>query len=209
MNLDQIVSMGFRPWTPSKDAVDLEVWHEDDVPTIGTFSVHGTHVLFNLVGEPEKGLTTWAYLPLTDQEFRELDDVEYDSPAEMADDVASRFRDRPCVFAVAQDFKVLSWGPSETGAPSLLAGATDFLRDYVSITQDKIAQMRRQVADLHTAASDRTDDLVQIHVDLAAVFDHLDVSVFRRPHYERPTIPSDPEAQMREYEAIRESLADA
>lgn len=209
MNLDQIVSMGFRPWKPSKEAVDLEAWHEDDVPTIGTFFLHGNPVIFKLIGEPEAGLTTWAYLPLNDDEYRELDEAQYDTPNELAEDVTERFRGRRCVYAVAIDFEVTSWGPSVSPVTSLLAGATDFLRDYVKITQEKIAQLKRAVAEVESKKDAKNLAAEMIHVDVSHILREVSVSVLSRPDYARPAAPSDPAAQWREYEAVRESLTDA
>ncbi|RKO26123.1 hypothetical protein D7Z96_05090 [Pseudarthrobacter phenanthrenivorans] len=134
MDLDSSILLGARPWLPSPDASNLDVWHQDDVPTIGTFDFPDCHVLFTLVGVPDTALTAWAYLPLEVAEFKELHEMVYESVLKMRHDVHQRFESRPCVFAVADNFKISShsWTPVEEPVRSLFYSATAFLQDYVA-----------------------------------------------------------------------------
>jgi hypothetical protein len=38
MNLDAVVAKGRLPWKPRPDARDVDVWHQDEHPHVGTFT---------------------------------------------------------------------------------------------------------------------------------------------------------------------------
>lgn len=154
MNFDSIVAADARPWLPAPDASNLDVWHEDDVPVLGTFDLPDGHVLFTLVGAADKAVTTWAYLPLEVSEYKELQETVYDSVLKMNEDVHRRFEARHCVFAVARDFSISSWTPTDEPVKSVLQGATEFMQDYVALVSGEVELLNRRLEKLqaiHTA----------------------------------------------------------
>jgi hypothetical protein len=59
------VTVGCRPWAPSPDAEDMDVWHEWDIPLAGTFRLGEDLVQFRIVDdEPlwsDVGPSLWQY----------------------------------------------------------------------------------------------------------------------------------------------------
>src|SRR5665647_285537 len=103
--LDGIVCQGTRPWLPCPAANNLDVWHADDVPTVGTFECHSQLVLFTAVGDvASEDTTVWAYLPAKAQQRHEFEKAEFETVADMHDFVRAQFADRHAVFACADNF---------------------------------------------------------------------------------------------------------
>jgi hypothetical protein len=124
MNLDALVKQGHAPWAPTSGARRVDIWHEYDIPTAGTFELaNGKVVVFTLIGEPDQRLTVWAYTEIPS-------DVEPDSFASTDDLEAaldSMFVGHKAVFALADDLKIARWTPLEVGE-GVLNSATEFLR---------------------------------------------------------------------------------
>jgi hypothetical protein len=63
VNLDTLVRPGERPWLPTPDATDLDVWMEYGHPCIGTFRVGPELVLFATAYDVDDDrLSVWAYM---------------------------------------------------------------------------------------------------------------------------------------------------
>ena len=76
MNLDNIVCRDHLAWLTNDQAGDLDAWHVDDVPTLGTFGLEGGRVLFVLLDEPSDELTTWCYVPLSPEVAARLEGLD-------------------------------------------------------------------------------------------------------------------------------------
>lgn len=132
MNLDALVREGNRPWQPTPGAGGLHVWHEYDMPTVGTVTLDGNTVLFTIVGDPDDELTVWAYTCLDDNEAERARDTKFASVGDLDGFVRARFADREAVFALARDLRLWRWSPVHVngdGADVLMAAATGFLKD--------------------------------------------------------------------------------
>jgi hypothetical protein len=138
MNLDALVKAGSRPWAPSADARELDVWHEYDVPTAGTFMLRADPVLFTVLGSPDERITVWAYICLTGPDAKELADQRFSSAADMMHAIESRFIGHQAVFAVADDLHIWKWSPTEVKG-SLVATATEFLSQVREALESKKA----------------------------------------------------------------------
>jgi hypothetical protein len=126
MNMDALVRMGSPPWSPSPDARDLDVWHEYDVPTAGTFVLGSEHVLFTVLGSADDRMTVWAYVALTPVDVQELDGRKFGSVGDLGRTVDSKFAGRAAVFAIADELRIWRWGPVDV-TDSVVEGATGFL----------------------------------------------------------------------------------
>jgi hypothetical protein len=138
MNLDALVRTGNRPWTPSSDARELDVWHEYDVPTAGTFALGADRVLFTVLGSPDDPITVWAYTDLVEADAKELADQTFSSVDEMTRAIESRFIGRQAVFASADNLRIWRWGTLEV-KKNLVVTATEFLRGIRESLESKQA----------------------------------------------------------------------
>jgi hypothetical protein len=202
MNLDSIVSLGTRPWLPSSDATGLDIWHEDDVPVVGTFDLGDVHVLFSIVGSAESTLTTWGYVVLEAAEFESLSEKVYDTPVELDEDVKAHFANRRLVFAIANHYVIEAWGPTEEASVGLLAGATTFLNDYVAVVKGQTEGLKREADVLKRrldALRTRTSrKLISNGGDVNA--GDVTVAFIDRPMYVRPTLPQNEQDRILAFE---------
>lgn len=131
MNLDTVVKKGSRPWRPSPDARDLRVWHEYDMPTVGTFTLNRNMVLFTVVGDTDDDLTVWAYACLAEDEAKIAQDARFASVTDVDAFIRAKFADREAVFVLARDLQVWRWSRVHIGKADktvLISAATEFLK---------------------------------------------------------------------------------
>jgi hypothetical protein len=155
MNLDALVTRGRLPWSPSPDAHDPDVWYE--YPRVGTFTVNGVTVLFDVFGGVETEMTTvWAYAVLEPSEADELAEVSFDSVTELQEFVQEKLNGRQLVFALADDLLISSWAVSEERG-DLYEVATTFLDQVLRQArskQDVGTRFRAKLAEVDAAAHD-------------------------------------------------------
>ena len=157
MNHDRLVQRGHLPWSPNAAATDLNVWHEYEIPLVGTFCLDGQTVLFTLVGDPDDDLTVWAYRCLSAEEAQVADDLTFDSGGELNEYVARLFADHEAVLALAGDLHISEWTRSEV-EDDLLPAAVTFLKGIVKATApDPITAFRGAVAEVEIVHSDLVD----------------------------------------------------
>ncbi|TDW18581.1 hypothetical protein [Kribbella kalugense] len=126
MNADNLVKRGCKPWLPSAEATDLDVWHMYEIPTVGTFRTRGGDlVLFAVVGDldPEREVTVWAYTKIDEAM---VDGLEFDTTAELHEWARQRFAGVHVVYALALDLAVERWSPVENPG-DLHSGAVEFM----------------------------------------------------------------------------------
>jgi len=141
--LEGIVQRGRRPWLPNQGVTALDVWHADDVPTLGTFDLEETTVLFTAVGDLSTSSTTvWAYLPLGSETRALVADAEFDSAGEMQEFAESLFCNSHALFACADDFVLNQWGTEPVGA-----GPTAFLAAVIAFLEQVSTQLKDELAD--------------------------------------------------------------
>lgn len=138
MNLDQVVQRGCPAWRPSEAASDLDVWHANDAPMIGTFTLGDGRMLFTCVGDVDSPSTIWAYAPLSPAEVGEFEDIEFDSLLDMFERVSQVFDGRDAVYAYARDYEVSKWCPLATTA-GLYPTAHKFLDDIARAIGSRVS----------------------------------------------------------------------
>ncbi len=160
MNLDTLVKQGCMPWTPAPGVHGVDIWHEYDIPTIGTFRTsEGNSVLFTLVGEPDDRLTVWAYKSLSSEDAAKQEREPYDSTTDLDESVGKMFVGRHTIFALADDLKIIHWTPTEVGA-GVLESATEFLRGVrssLASTSAPDAKFRAELAGVEVETTDLVD----------------------------------------------------
>ncbi|GAA0968365.1 hypothetical protein GCM10009555_013620 [Acrocarpospora macrocephala] len=160
MNLDALVKRGRLPWSPSAQALDLDVWHQYEVPLAGTFVWDGQTVLFTVVGDASEPLSIWAYVSLSENEAEGLQDLEFDTDDELRDFVTGKFSRRNVVLALAYDLSLSEWSPVELEG-DLLHGAVKFIQDVVKAHNPNGDPGTELRAGLAAADVVVTQDLVQ------------------------------------------------
>ena len=143
MNLDALVCPGREPWAPSRHASDLDVWHYDDIPTLGTFMSGASLVLFLLLDEPSDRATTWCYLPLGDEKAATLDGMTFDTMDHMMTTVHECFQGREAVFARATRYRISQWG-RQTVSEGVYAAALTFLEQIATSLELEVKRLRRE-----------------------------------------------------------------
>ncbi|MBO3086585.1 hypothetical protein [Cellulomonas fengjieae] len=148
MMLDGIVRRGSRPWLPNPDAEDLDVWHADDVPTLGTFGCGKSTVLFSAIGDVDSPMTVWAYTDLKGEKCESLRDVMFANVTEMQSFAEGFFRSTHTVFACADDFVLKEWGTEPVGTDhgALIKAAVAFLEKISIAMRDRVADLEGQEA---------------------------------------------------------------
>jgi hypothetical protein len=134
MNLDALVSAGQRPWRPSADAGDVDVWDRFDFPTPGTYRLGGNLIIFTLI-TTAAGRSLWAYVPVPAEFEDAIAGTRLDSDAEFTAFVARCFAGRYAVFAAAQDFRITAKSDGiliGTSRYALLAAGTQWYVTRVS-----------------------------------------------------------------------------
>jgi hypothetical protein len=126
MNLDTLVKRGRRPWAPSPETRDLEVWHEYDVPTVGLFMLRSEPVVFTVLGSPDDQMTVWAYTCLTEVDAKDLSARKFSSVGELGEIVDSRFIGRQAAFVIADDLQIWRWTWMDV-KESVMESASEFL----------------------------------------------------------------------------------
>lgn len=161
MNLDALIKKGCLPWTPSADVHSVDVWHEYDIPTAGTFQTGaGRQVLFTLIGEPDDRLTVWAYTCLSSEDAQRLEkEHSFASLADLEAFVSRMFAHHRAVFALADDLKISRWTPLDVKA-DVVESATDFLRGIrasLADTSPPGTRFRAELAGVNVETSDLVD----------------------------------------------------
>lgn len=161
MNLDALIKKGSLPWTPSPSVHDVDVWHEYDIPTAGTFRTGAGHqVLFTLIGEPEDRLTVWAYTCLRSEDADRLGhEPSFASIADLEAAVSRLFAQHRAVFALADNMKIDQWTPLDVDA-DVVESATEFLRgirDALANTSPPGTRFRAELAGVNVETSDLID----------------------------------------------------
>jgi hypothetical protein len=131
MNLDAVVTKGHLPWRPSPDAQDLGVWHQYEHPLTGIFKAKEGRVIFTAVGGIETNVSVWAYACLEPGEARGLDEIEFDSVADLRAFVDEIFASHRLVLALADDLLITSWAVADEIGP-LYEVATQFLEQVLA-----------------------------------------------------------------------------
>lgn len=148
---------GRLPWSPNPAVTDLDVWHEYEVPLVGTFRMDDQTVLFALVGDPNDDLTVWAYRCLSPEEAAAADDLAFESVGELGEHVERMFAHREAVLALAGDLLIREWTPAQV-EDGLLPAALVFLKELVrATTLDPLTAFRGAVAEVETVHSDLVD----------------------------------------------------
>lgn len=140
MNSGILVRNGYRPWLPSPEASELDVWHEYEMPLIGTFSCPSGRILFSLIGglDPERPVSVWAYTPLTSLGAMPAG-VSMPSGIELIDWARDRFEGAgPVVYVLARDFMAHRWGSFDR-VDTVHDGANRFLATVLDITARAMA----------------------------------------------------------------------
>ena len=130
MNLDTLVRPGERPWLPTPDATDLDVWMEYGHPCIGTFRVGLELVLFATAYDVDDDrLSVWAYVPVPPELEALTRDAEFATPGELRTVISNTFAGRQAVFALANNDAVARWSTREVDndEEGLTSAAADFL----------------------------------------------------------------------------------
>lgn len=156
MNFDAVVTQGRLPWSPSPDAVDLDVWDEYEVPRTGTFTVRGEVVLFTVLGDAQGQLSVWAYGMLSAAEASEIADKTFSSVIELKEFAEGLLEGRPLVLALADDLLINSW-TVERPENGLYEAATDFLDQVLRQKRGKLdagTAFRAKLAQVDVAAHD-------------------------------------------------------
>jgi hypothetical protein len=120
------------------------VWHEYDVPTVGTFNVNDATVLFTVVGSPEDALSVWAYSCLSSEDAETLRQPRFASLTDLNEAVFARFEQREAVFALARDLRVWRWTRAMVNGPGeddLVEAAT---RVLMQVKEQMEAETQRQ-----------------------------------------------------------------
>jgi hypothetical protein len=134
VNLDALVSAGQRPWRPSADARDVDVWDRFDFPTSGTYRLGDNLIIFTLI-TTAGARSLWAYVPVPPELEDSVGQARFDSDAEFSAFVARCFAGRYAIFAAAQDFLITAKSDGTligTSRYSLLAAATQWYITRVS-----------------------------------------------------------------------------
>jgi hypothetical protein len=153
MDLDAVVTQGRLPWSPSADAVDLDVWYEYEYPRIGSFRTKECTVLFAAVGGFETRASVWAYACLKPEEASTFAALIFDTLPDLRQFIEKEFTDRPLVFALADDLVIKNWAVTEAPGP-LYEVATAFLEGVMAQTryrQDSATKFRATLAQVDVA----------------------------------------------------------
>ena len=161
MNLDALIKKGSLPWTPSPSVHDVDVWHEYDIPTAGTFRTGaGAQVLFTLIGEPEDRLTVWAYTCLSSEDADRLGrEPSFASIADLEASLGRVFAHHRAVFVLADNLKISRWTPLDVDA-GIVESATEFLqgiRASLATTSAPGTRFRAELAGVNVETSDPVD----------------------------------------------------
>jgi len=138
MNSDSLFAKGRLAWSPCSRATNLEVWHEHEVPFVGTFDVSGVRILFTVVGSAESSKTTtvWGYTELVNEPPESFEDVK-----ELRRWVHSQFKGSPSCFAVTSDLRIIRYSDTVT-AESIWDGASVFLETLLEAIENPTARAR-------------------------------------------------------------------
>lgn len=109
MNLDILAKRGELAWAPSPAACDLDIWHQYDVPLVGTFRVGDTTVLFTAIGDVDDTISVWAYVPLTPARSAAIAEQSFSDVRQMQCVVEDCFRDQEAVITIARDCRVIRY----------------------------------------------------------------------------------------------------
>jgi hypothetical protein len=161
MNLDALIKKGSPPWTPSPGVHAVDVWHEYDIPTAGTFRTGaGVQVLFTLIGEPDDRLTVWAYTCLSSEDADRLGrEPSFATIADLEASVGRMFAHHRAVFVLADNLKISEWTPLDVDA-GVLESATEFLRGIrasLARTSGPGTRFRAELAGVNVETSDLVD----------------------------------------------------
>lgn len=128
MNIETALHRGYRAWSPSPQATNLDVWVDDHVPMVGTFEVEGSTVVFSAILEPTEAISVWVYAELTSDEAAFLDSHIFDDAHAIDDYVNQVFADRQVTYATTADFCVRHFSSTQLDGRSTVRGAIDFLK---------------------------------------------------------------------------------
>ncbi|HEY2575477.1 MAG TPA: hypothetical protein VGI74_04145 [Streptosporangiaceae bacterium] len=89
---DQInLVIGAKPWRPSSDSEEVEVYAQYDMPIAGVVSQAGCYFLFECVEGAVTSFSLWVYAPVTDREEAHLSTLTDDKLSESMNEIwASR-----------------------------------------------------------------------------------------------------------------------
>lgn len=128
MNIENEIYAGKLAWLPSPNAKNLDVWVDDHVPMVGTFTIDGATIVFSAVMEPKETVSVWIYAELTPDEVAYLDDHLFSGVLEMNDYLDEIFASRQVTFASTGDYKIRQYSDEFLDGQSTLQGTIDFLR---------------------------------------------------------------------------------
>ncbi|MFG1878783.1 hypothetical protein ACGFIV_28445 [Sphaerisporangium sp. NPDC049003] len=151
MNLDSLIKRGQPPWRPRPDAGDLDVWHEYEIPLVGTFRVCSDLVMFTQVLETAKGLSAWAYTCVSVSDEDQLADVTFPSADELRSFVETLFRGREAVLVLARDDRIIANWTRSLVKGGLVRTVEQFINDTMNQVSDSQQRVRAKFAGLDAA----------------------------------------------------------
>lgn len=107
---DQLIQSGGQPWEPCADITDLDIWHQYDVPLVGTFRFRGNPMMFAALNPADPKLTFWCYIELSAADLALIPDT-WDSVEDMYSLLSYLYKNRTIGFAVAENdpLRVKRW----------------------------------------------------------------------------------------------------
>lgn len=160
MNLDALIRKGRLPWNPRGEATDPDVWHEYEIPLVGTFRIDGDLVLFTQVLESSQRFSVWAYVCPSSTEIEEISTMTFTSVDDLRDYVERVFQGREAVLALARDDRIIGhWTRAEITGDGLVAAVESFLNDIlksVNAVQDTERRVLAKLAGLEATESELT-----------------------------------------------------
>lgn len=131
MSTDAVIRPGHEPWLPCSEATDLDVFHLDEVPTLGTFTVRGETVAFTCLSGHLDRVSVWAYCMLTQAEIEAAGSASFGSLRETQAWFSSLFTNREVMFATAAEHVIDNWSPHHDVGDDLLAEAVRFVKSIL------------------------------------------------------------------------------
>jgi hypothetical protein len=162
MNLDSLIKRNQLPWRPRPEVEDLDVWHEYEIPLVGTFRLRDEIVLFTQVVEnSHSNFSAWAYVCLNTAESEDFEELSFPNVDELRSFIEGIFADREAVLALAKGDRIDHWTRKEVRG-SLLSAVEEFLNDVIyeavhRTTRTTEQRVMAKIAGLEAAQSELAD----------------------------------------------------
>lgn len=162
VNLDTLVSTGQPPWRPVSAARDVDVWDKYDFPLHGTYRLDDDVIVFTLITTAGTR-SLWAYVPVPRSEQGTVAGARFDTEEEFYAFLEGCFAGREAVFAVAENFVIVSKSDGiqvPRGTDALLAaGARWYAQRAASVASERVQQIAKAARRL--AETDDPDSLLR------------------------------------------------